>query len=61
MPALKRDAGAASIDQQLADRVLAASSKPGNGTDRLPLAKQMEDFCSILAGKTVHNRAPNAL
>jgi hypothetical protein len=39
------------LNQQLGDRVLAASGQPGDGADRLPLAKEMEDFGTGLSGQ----------
>ena len=50
-------AGVTGRNQQLCNCVLAAPGQPGDGADRLPLAKQMEDLGAGLSVQLVHDRS----
>ena len=43
------------LNQQLRDRVFAASGQPGHGADGLPLAKQVEYLGTGLPVELVHS------
>jgi hypothetical protein len=53
-PILISGASAASVDDELGHGVLAGPGQPGDSTDGLPLAKQMEDAGAVFLGQPVH-------